>query len=148
MHVAMVGLTKEKAGEMVLDRAIGKISEYKEKKQWENLFVDTNEFLLKRVECGDEILAEIAEYLSSDEMRQIALNLSKESKFDLTDKIRLELEKIMMKYEIPINEADYYISGFMTIIFHELEQTFPEAFQCKYLHLPIQLEEPFSLMVW
>lgn len=132
-EVAVVGLTKEKAGEMVIDKAISKISEYREKKQWENLFVDTNEFLLKKVERGDEILDEIAEYLSSDEMRQIALNLAKESKYDLTERLRMELEKIMMKYEIPINEADYYISGFMTIIFHELEQTFPNAFQCKYL---------------
>ena len=123
----------DKAGEMVLDTARGLLSDHKEKKQWKKLFIDTNEFLLKEVEYGDELLNEIAEYLSSDEMTQLAQKLTKESKYDLLEKLHVELTNIMMKYEIPANEAHYYISSFIKIIFHELEKVNPDAFQCAYL---------------
>ena len=52
---------EEKAGEIVLKAAVAKIADYKEKKQWEALFVDANESLLKSVESGDRIIEEIAE---------------------------------------------------------------------------------------
>ena len=35
---------EEKAGELVLSVAIDKITDYKDKKQWEKLFIDTSEF--------------------------------------------------------------------------------------------------------
>lgn len=39
----------------------------------------------------------------------------------------------MMKYEIPRNEANYYITGFITVIFSELEKINPSYYQCAYL---------------
>ena len=39
---------EEKARELILSAAIDKITDYKDKKQWEKLFIDTNEFLLKK----------------------------------------------------------------------------------------------------
>lgn len=133
MIEAIVGMTIEKAGELVLDSAVNRISEYKEKKEWEKLFVDTNEFLLKKVERGDVLLEEISTFLTSKEIKQIASNLSQKSKYDLLDKLHDELSKLMMKYEIPKNEANYYISGFITVIFSELEKINPSYYQCAYL---------------
>lgn len=133
MTEMITNLSIEKAGEMVLDTAINKISEYKEKKKWETLFVDTNEFLLKKVERGDELLNKISEYLSSEEIKQIALNLTQDSKYELLEKLHVELKKLMMQYEIPVNEAEYYISGFVSIILHELEKVNPAYYQCAYL---------------
>lgn len=76
----------DKVGEMIIDTARNLLFEYKEKKQWSKLFIDTNEFLLKEVEYGDELLNEIAEYLSGDDMMQLAQNLTKDSKYDLIEK--------------------------------------------------------------
>lgn len=123
----------EKAGELVLNSATTKITEYREKKEWEKLFINTNEFLLKKVDRGDEILEEIASYLTSEEIKQIASNLTQESKYALLDKLHDELSKLMMKYEIPRNEANYYISGFVTVILSELEKINPSYYQCAYL---------------
>ena len=124
---------EEKAGELVLSVAIDKITDYKDKKQWEKLFIDTSEFLLKKVESGDRIIDEIAELLSKEEMKQVAAKMSAESKYALKDKLYEELTRIMLKYEIPENEAEYYISNFINIILHELEKINPNAFQCAFL---------------
>lgn len=124
---------EEKAGELVLNAAIKKVADYKGKKQWQALFVDTNEFLLKRVESGEKIIEEIAELLSKEEMKQVATKISAESKYALKDKLYEELTLIMLKYEIPANEAEFYISKFINIIFHELEKINPDAFQCAFL---------------
>lgn len=121
------------AGDLVLDKGKSIISEYKEKKQWKKLFVDTNEFLLKKVEQGDKLLDEISEYLTSDEIKRVARNLTQESKYELIEKMHSELAKLMMKYEIPQNEANYYISGFINVIFHELEKVNPDYYQCAFL---------------
>ena len=123
----------KKLGELVLDKAINKFSEYQEKKQWEQIFVDANEFLLKKVEKGDLLLKDISEYLTSDELKQVASRLTQENKYELFDKIHVELEKLMIKYEIPKSEAQYYISSFSSIIFNELERVSPDAFQSAYL---------------
>ncbi len=124
---------EEKAGELVLNAAIKKVADYKGKKQWQALFVDTNEFLLKRVESGERIIEEIVELLSKEEMKQVATKISAESKYALKDKLYEELTLIMLKYEIPVNEAEFYISKFINIIFHELEKNNPDAFQCAFL---------------
>lgn len=38
----------EKIGELVLEAAINKLGEYKNKKEWNKLFVNTGEFFSKR----------------------------------------------------------------------------------------------------
>lgn len=123
----------EKAGELVLRVASDKIADYKEKKQWQKLFIDTNEFLLKTVESGEKIIGEIAELLSKEEMKQAATKISAESAYAFKDKLYEELTQLMLKYEIPANEAEFYISNFMNIIFRELEKINPDVFQCAFL---------------
>lgn len=129
----LVEITVEKAGELFLDLAVRKISEYKDKNAWEKLLINTNEFLLKEVDRGDELLKEIATYLSGDEIKQIASNLTKESKYDLRYKLHDELSRLMMKYEIPRNVANYYISNFIIVVFSELEKTNPSYYKDAYL---------------
>lgn len=128
-----MGFLVEKAGELVLNKALEKVESYKEKKQWEELFVNTNEFLLKQVEFGDMIIEEIADLLSGEDMKKVAMNVSEESEYLLRDKLYKELGQIMIKYEIPANEAEFYISNFINIIFYELERINPDVFQCAFL---------------
>ena len=66
-------------------------------------------------------------------MKQVATKISEESKYDLKDKLHKELILIMLKYEIPVNEAEFYISNFINIIFCELEKNNPNAFQSAFL---------------
>ena len=56
----------EKIGELVLDAAINKLGEYKNKKEWNKLFVNTGEFFLKEVECGEQIIEDISIMSSCD----------------------------------------------------------------------------------
>ena len=49
----------EKIGELVLGAAINKLGEYKSKKEWSQLFVNTGEFFLKEVECGERIIEDV-----------------------------------------------------------------------------------------
>ena len=129
-----VGLiTLDKVGELFIDKAIEKVTEYKEKKQWEVLFVNTNEFLLKEVEKGDLLIEEIAVLLSSDDMKKLAVKINQESKYELHDRLHSELKAIMINYEIPANQAEFYISNFIVIIMNELEKINPSAFQNAFL---------------
>ena len=52
----LAGMAIEKAGELILNSATKKIAEYKEKKEWEKLFINTNEFLLKCVDTCNYLL--------------------------------------------------------------------------------------------
>lgn len=126
----MVG---EKIGELILSVATDKLSEYKNKKEWSNLFVNTGEFFLKEVECGEHIIEDMSLLLSSENMKQLAKKSEKESKYLLRNTLYRELKRLMLQYEIPSQEAEFYISNFMMVIMHEIERINPTAFQCAYL---------------
>lgn len=65
-------MIKEKATEMVLSKAIEKVNEYKKKKQWEQLFVYTGEFILKQVDKGELLIGDMETLLASDNMKDLA----------------------------------------------------------------------------
>ncbi|MBR2409001.1 MAG: hypothetical protein IKB07_08655 [Lachnospiraceae bacterium] len=124
---------REKVAELVLGKAIEKVDEYKNKKQWEQLFVNTGEFFLKQVEKGELLIEDISALLSSESMKELAERVDEGSKYALRDKLYAELKRLMLQYEIPAIEANFYIANFIKVIMHELEEVNPEAFQCAYL---------------
>lgn len=124
---------REKVAELVLGKAIEKVNEYKNKKQWEQLFVNTGEFFLKQVDKGELLIEDMSTLLSGDSMKELAERVDEGSKYALREKLYVELKRLMLQYEIPANEANFYIANFITVIMHELETLNPSAFQCAYL---------------
>lgn len=127
------GIVAEKAGEIVLGTAINKLDEYKNKKEWSKLFVNTGEFFLKQVESGENIIEDMSVLLSGDNMKELAKKTDEESKYLLRNTLYRELKRLMLQYEIPAQEAEFYISNFMTVIMHEIERNNPTAYQCAFL---------------
>lgn len=126
-------LVTEKVGELFLGAATNKLNEYKSKKEWQKLFVNMGENFLKVVEGGEQILEDMAVLLSKDNMKELAKKTDEGSKYLLRDTIYAELKKLMLTYEIPAQEAEFYITNFMLIIMHEIERVSPTAYQCAYL---------------
>lgn len=77
----------EKIGEIVLGAAINKLGEYKSKKEWNKLFVNTGEFFLKEVECGERIIEDISLLLSRENMKELAKKTDEGSKYLLRNLI-------------------------------------------------------------
>ena len=119
----------EKIGEIVLGAAINKLGEYKSKKEWNKLFVNTGEFFLKEVECGEQIIEDISIILSKENMKELAQKTGEESKYLLRNTMYTELKRLMLQYEIPAPEAEFYIANFMTVIMHEIEKINPTIYQ-------------------
>lgn len=119
--------------DIVLDTIVDRVNELKASRQWEKLFAETNEFILTKVDNGDLLLGDIAVLLSGDDIRQLARDSKQESKFKLRDKLHQGLKSVMMRYEIPANEADFYITSFISMLLHELEKTNPEIAQAAFL---------------
>ena len=117
----------EKVGELVLGAAINKLGEYKSKKEWSQLFVNTGEFFLKEVECGERIIEDISLLLSRENMKELAKKTDEGSKYLLRNTIYTGLKRLMLQYEIPAQEAEFYIANFMTVIMHEIEKNNPTA---------------------
>lgn len=123
----------EKIGELVLGAAIDKLGEYRSKKEWSKLFVNTGEFFLREVEGGERIIEDISDILSKESMKALAKKADEESKYLLRNTIYTELKRLMLQYEIPAQEAEFYIANFMLVIMHEIEKINPAAYQCAYL---------------
>ncbi|MBO5192183.1 MAG: hypothetical protein J6C22_14435 [Bacteroides sp.] len=123
----------EKSVELFLGKAVDKIKEHKEKKDWNSLFVDTGEFLLKQADKGELLIEDISTVLSSDNMKMLAQKTDEGSRYLLRNSLHKELQRLMLQYEIPALEAKGYITHFMSIILHELERTNPVVFQCAFL---------------
>lgn len=126
-------IVTEKIGELVLGAAINKLGEYRSKKEWSKLFVNTGEFFLKEVESGERIIEDIAVLLSKENMKELAKKTDEESKYLLRSTIYTELKRLMLQYEIPAQEAEFYIANFMLVIMREIEKINPTAYQCAYL---------------
>lgn len=123
----------EKFGELVLDTALSKIKEYKSKKEWNKLFVNTGEFFLKNVEGAEFIIEDMSVLLSKENMKELARKTDEGSKYLLRSTLYTELRKLMLRYEIPAQEAEFYIANFMMVIMNEIEQINPMAYQSAYL---------------
>ena len=134
-------MLKEKAEELVLGKVIEKIDEYKSKKEWSNLFVNTGEFLLQNVDGGEGLIEDISTLLSSDNMMEMARKIDKGNKYEFRETLYRELQRLMLQYEIPAQEATFYISNFMNVIMNELEKANPDVFQSAYLGDWRQMEE-------
>lgn len=123
----------EQVGELVMGKLTQKLNEYKEKKEWNKLFVNTGENFLKEVDCGERIIEDMSALMSKENMKKLAQRTDDESKYNLRATLYRELKKLMLQYEIPATEAEYYISRFIIVILHELEQNDPVTYQCSYL---------------
>ncbi len=123
----------DKIGELMLDTAINKLNEYKSKKEWSKLFINAGEFFIKKVEGEEKIIEDIATLLSKDNMKELAKKTDEESKYLLQNTIYTEMKRLMLQYEIPAQEAEYYITNFIVVIMHEIEKINPTAYQSAYL---------------
>lgn len=123
----------EKTGEIVLGAAINKLNAYKNKKEWSKLFIDAGEIFLKQVEGGENIVEDMSALLSKENMKELAKKTDEGSRYLLKDALHREMRSLMLRYEIAAQEAELYISHFMTVIMHELEKEAPTVYQKAYL---------------
>lgn len=138
----MIGKTvAEKTGELVLNTAINKLNEYKSKKEWKDLFINTGEFFLKQVDGGEQIIEDMSVLLSSENMKELAKKTDEGSKYSLRSILHTELRRLMLQYEVPALEAEFFISGFVKVIMSEIEKINPVAFECAYLSEWREIEE-------
>lgn len=119
---------------LLLDVASSKLREYKDKKEWDKLFVNAGEFFSKKVEGGERIIEDVSLLLSQENMKELAEKTREASKFWLKDTLHRELKRLMLQYEIPDQEAEFYISNFIIVVMKEMERVDPDAVQCAYMY--------------
>ena len=96
----------EKTGEIVLGAAINKLNAYKNKKEWSKLFIDAGEFFLQQVEGGDNIVEDMSNLLSRENMKELAKKTDEGSRYLLKEALHREMRSLMLRYEIPAQEAE------------------------------------------
>lgn len=121
------------AGGIIINVAKKKISEYKTRKEWTRLFIDTGEFFIKQTERASEMIDDVSVLLSKDNMIELSQSLEDHNGFHFKNELKKELERLMYKYEIPHDEAAGYISHFMQVIIADIEVNNPEKFEQMFL---------------
>ena len=99
----------EKTGEIVLGAAINKLNAYKNKKEWSKLFIDAGEIFLKQVEGGENIVEDMSALLSKENMKELAKKTDEGSRYLLKEALHREMRSLMLRYEIPAQEAEGYM---------------------------------------
>lgn len=88
---------------------------------------------MQQVEGGDNIVEDMSNLLSRENMKELAKKTDEGSRYLLKDALHREMRSLMLRYEIPAQEAEGYISHFMTVIMHEIERENPTVYQKAYL---------------
>mgnify|MGYP001099933778 CR=1 FL=1 len=84
---------------------------------------------LQQVEGGDNIVEDMSNLLSRENMKELAKKTDEGSRYLLKDALQREMRSLMLRYEIPAQEAEGHISHFMTVIMHEIERENPTVYQ-------------------
>ena len=87
---------------------------------------------MQQVEGGDNIVEDMSNLLSRENMKELAKKTDEGSRYLLKDALHREMRSLMLRYEIPAQEAEGYISHFMTVIIHEIERENPAVYQKAY----------------
>ena len=88
---------------------------------------------MQQVEGGDNIVEDMSNLLSRENMKELAKKTDEGSRYLLKGALHREIRSLILRYEIPTQEAELYISHFMTVIMHELEKEAPTVYQKAYL---------------
>lgn len=122
------------AGGIIINVAKKKLCEYKTRKEWAKLFIDTGEFFIKHTERASDMIDDVSVLLSKDSMIELSKSVEDQNGFHLKNELKKELERLMCKYEIPHDEATGYVSHFMQVIIADIEANNLEKFEQMFLN--------------
>ena len=83
-----------------------KSKKYIVRKKESRLFIDAGEFFLQQVEGGDNIVEDMSNLLSRENMKELAKKTDEGSRYLLKDALHREMRSLMLRYEIPAQEAE------------------------------------------
>lgn len=97
-------------------------TQYKSKKEWKRLFVDTGEFFIDHEKNADKIFDDLALVLSKTNMEKLAKEFDKESGYDLKERLLNSLVFLMKQYDIPRDIAYSYSYQILIAIINEMQR--------------------------
>ena len=83
-----------------------KSKKYIVRKKESRLFIDAGEFFLQQVEGGDNIVEDMSNLLSRENMKELAKKTDEGSRYLLKEALHREMRSLMLRYEIPAQEAE------------------------------------------
>ena len=100
-----------------------KIENVMESHKWVELFVNTGELLVSIPDSNGPFEQDLFAVFSNENLKEMAKKLKNKNGYEFPKLLHKELYELMMKYEIPIIEAESYIHHFMQVIIKCIEET-------------------------
>ncbi len=125
-------LTLEGGKELFLSAVDRLHNTYKSKEDWKKLFVETGEFFIDYENNAEKVFDDLSIVLSKTNMEKIANELSKESGYELKDRLLYALIKLMDKYDIPHDIAYSYSYRILDVILSEIHRIAPVKYDQHY----------------
>lgn len=117
---------KEKLQDVTIDFLLNgiyqKVAEVKDNYEWKNLFIDTGLFLIENQDTLKSFQEDLFVVFSKENLKEISRKLRDERGYEFPQILHSELYDLMIRYEIPIVEAETYIHHFIQMIICYLEK--------------------------
>ena len=97
--------------------------------QWKKLFTDTSELLTSNINSDVAFQKDLQAVFSEENMKEIAGKTEDANGYELIQKLKVSVQKLMMQYEIPEVEAATYTDHFVKEIISYIRETDPQKAQ-------------------
>ena len=130
---------------LVLDGVKKKIDDMKDNHKWQELFVNTGHFFINNSDMVTRFESDLYLVFSEDNLKTLAKKLKDKSGYEFPELLHEELYDLMIRYEIPVMQAETYIHHFMKVIINYLEKNDPDRALELYLgDLKKEIDQNFS----
>lgn len=113
---------KDKIIEFLINRISTLITKIMENHEWTKLFVDTGELLINSYETSESFKEDLEVIFSRENLSELARKLKDNSGYDFMKRLQNELYDLMLRYEVPLVQANTYVCHFSQMIIKYLEE--------------------------
>ena len=136
---------KDTAIDLLLDGVKKKIDDMRDNHKWQELFVNTGHFFINISDMVTRFESDLYLVFSEDNLKTLAKKLKDKSGYEFPELLHEELYDLMIRYEIPVMQAETYIHHFMKVIINYLEENDPDRALELYLgDLKKEIDQNFS----
>lgn len=118
------GVMDEKITDITIDLLLSRIerivNDIKEDCKWKKLFVNTGSFFIKNLEKLKTFENDLFVIFSNENMKAMAKKLKDKRGYEFPQLLHDELYDLLIRYEIPVRDAETYIHHFSQVIINYL----------------------------
>lgn len=105
----------------------------KSAREWKKILVDTGEFFIENEKTAAQFFDDLSLVLAKENMTKIAKDLQKTDGYELKNRLRRMLMRLMEKYEIRHELAESYCLKVMYVILEQIKVIAPDKYEHYFL---------------